>query len=513
MKNNSNNMKKKPLVIMELANNHMGDVMHTRSIINRFNKVTSKYYNNIDFAIKFQYRNSETFIHDSFKNTEHSGVKRFESTYLDKKDWKLISSFSKKNFKLICTAFDESSVDRIVSENFDYLKIASCSITDWPLMEKIAKTAKNKNIICSLGGATEKEISNVISFLSSRVKKINFLYCVAMYPTEAKNLNLSFFNYLKKIYGEKIKGFSSHEDPNEHLSGAISYGMGARIFEKHIALKTKKYLPNKYSVDPEQFNKWLEYLNMSIERVGSVKSRTNNTKIEIKQLRNFKRGVYLKQNIKIKKGEQIKKKHVLFQYPSITNQLLANDFSRFSKFFAKRDLGKSSTILKKNIKIINNRKIIEEIREKIKEMIIRSKIIVPSLSEIEISHHYGIENYKKFGLSMITIFNKDYCKKLLFLLNQQIHPKQFHKIKNETFFILYGKVRVKIWSNSKLKEKVLKAGDLLTIQPKEVHWFKATSNGGAIIEELSTEAKKNDSFYIDEKITKNKNRKSFISLN
>ena len=73
-------MKKKPLVIMELANNHMGDVVHTRSIINRFNKVTSKYYNNIDFAIKFQYRNSETFIHDSFKNTEHSGVKRFEST-------------------------------------------------------------------------------------------------------------------------------------------------------------------------------------------------------------------------------------------------------------------------------------------------------------------------------------------------------------------------------------------------------------------------------------------------
>jgi len=54
---------------------------------------------------------------------------------------------------------------------------------------------------------------------------------------------------------------------------------------------------------------------------------------------------------------------------------------------------------------------------------------------------------------------------------------------------------------------------LLTIQPKEVHWFKATSKGGAIIEELSTEAKKNDSFYIDEKITKNKNRKSFISLN
>ncbi|MAY90791.1 MAG: hypothetical protein CMN00_06400 [Rickettsiales bacterium] len=313
--NNNNNIVKKPLVIMELANNHMGDVKHTKNIVSGFNKITQKYRNNIEFAIKFQYRNNETFIHDSFKNSDHSGVKRFESTYLNKKDWKIISSFSKKKYKLICTAFDESSVDRVVNENFDYLKIASCSITDWPLMEKISKTAKNKKIICSLGGGTEKEISNVISFLTSRIKNINFLYCVAMYPTEPKNLNLNYFKYLRDIYGNKIQGFSSHEDPNEHLSGAISYGMGSRIFEKHIALKTNKYSPNKYSVNPEQFDKWLNYLNMSIERVGSLKSRKKNLQIEINQLRNFKRGVYLKKNVNLKTGQEIKKKTCSLSIP------------------------------------------------------------------------------------------------------------------------------------------------------------------------------------------------------
>tara|TARA_Y100000996_G_scaffold311047_1_gene247459 strand:+ start:1201 stop:2739 length:1539 start_codon:yes stop_codon:yes gene_type:complete len=511
--NNNNNIVKKPLVIMELANNHMGDVKHTKNIVSGFNKITQKYRNNIEFAIKFQYRNNETFIHDSFKNSDHSGVKRFESTYLNKKDWKIISSFSKKKYKLICTAFDESSVDRVVNENFDYLKIASCSITDWPLMEKISKTAKNKKIICSLGGGTEKEISNVISFLTSRIKNINFLYCVAMYPTEPKNLNLNYFKYLRDIYGNKIQGFSSHEDPNEHLSGAISYGMGSRIFEKHIALKTNKYSPNKYSVNPEQFDKWLNYLNMSIERVGSLKSRKKNLQIEINQLRNFKRGVYLKKNVNLKTGQEIKKKHVLFQYPSIKGQLLANDFSKFSKFVLKKNIDGSIPLLKKNIKLFNNRGIVEEIREKIKEMISKSKTVVPPLSEIEISHHYGIENFKKFGLTMITIFNKDYCKKLLFLLSNQVHPKQFHKIKNETFFILYGKVKVKIWSKGKLSEKILKAGDLLTIHPREVHWFKSVSKTGSIIEELSTESRVSDSYYLDSKITKNKNRKSFISLN
>ena len=47
-------------------------------------------------------------------------------------------------------------------------------------------------------------------------------------------------------------------------------------------------------------------------------------------------------------------------------------------------------------------------------MITKSKIVTPLTSSIEVSHHYGIEKFNKFGLSMITVFNKSYCKKLLF---------------------------------------------------------------------------------------------------
>ena len=52
------------------------------------------------------------------------------------------------------------------------------------------------------------------------------------------------------------------------------------------------------------------------------------------------------------------------------------------------------------------------------------------------------ENFYKYGLSMITIHNEKYCKKLLFLLENQIHPDQFHKKKQETFFVLFGKVKL-----------------------------------------------------------------------
>ena len=83
---------------------------------------------------------------------------------MSEKTWREIISYSKKKFITICTPFDELSVAKVVKDKFDYLKIASCSSTDWPFVEEIVKKAKNKKIICSLGGLNENEISNVISF-------------------------------------------------------------------------------------------------------------------------------------------------------------------------------------------------------------------------------------------------------------------------------------------------------------------------------------------------------------
>jgi quercetin dioxygenase-like cupin family protein len=114
---------------------------------------------------------------------------------------------------------------------------------------------------------------------------------------------------------------------------------------------------------------------------------------------------------------------------------------------------------------------------------------------------------------MITILNSKYCKKLIFIFHKQKHPAQYHKIKQETFFILYGKVKLEIIRNKKKTVKNLKEGDLITLYPGDIHSFSGLSKDGAVIEELSTKSSSADSFYLDTSINKNKNRKSFISLN
>ena len=133
----------KPIVILEVANNHMGSVSHGKKIIKSFNKITKKFTNEIDFVVKYQYRDSKTFIH-SKSDKENKFVKRFNDTFLSDSEWKNLLNFTRKYFKTACTPFDEISAKKVFNQKYNYVKIASCSSTDWPLVEKIYSLYKKK---------------------------------------------------------------------------------------------------------------------------------------------------------------------------------------------------------------------------------------------------------------------------------------------------------------------------------------------------------------------------------
>lgn len=497
---------KKPLVILEMANNHMGDINHGKKIITEFFKITKKYNDKINFAFKFQYRDQENFIHINYKNSDHNGVSRFESTFFNKTQWKSLISFSQKKYDLICTPFDEISVVRVFRENFKFLKIASCSSTDWPLLEEIAKNykKKKKKIIASLAGLTEGEISKVISFFNNKKIEINYLYCVGKYPSQYKDINLSFFNKIKKSHGSKIIGFSSHEIPSNHLTPSIAYGAGVRIFEKHVGIKNKKYKLNQYSLSTKDLKNWLDNLTVGIKVYGSAENRNKNLKEEIKQLNNFKRGVYIKKAVK--KNDVLKFSKIDISYPATSNQVKSNDLSKFCKIKFKKDIPEGKPLMYKDVTIIDKRIDVIKIRDEIRNFLVNKKVIIPKNSRLEISHHYGIQKFFTHGITMINVINSKYCKKLIIMLPGQKHPEQYHKVKEESFFILNGEVELKLQN----KKYLLKEGMLKTIYPNIIHEFY--SKKGCIIEELSTTSKSKDSFYIDKNINLNKNRKSFISL-
>ena len=72
-----------------------------------------------------------------------------------------------KNHLAACTPFDERSVDYIEKYKFDYLKIASASAQEWPLLERVCKNKIPK--IISTGGLSLKS-DKIVSFFMHKSK-------------------------------------------------------------------------------------------------------------------------------------------------------------------------------------------------------------------------------------------------------------------------------------------------------------------------------------------------------
>jgi quercetin dioxygenase-like cupin family protein len=132
-------------------------------------------------------------------------------------------------------------------------------------------------------------------------------------------------------------------------------------------------------------------------------------------------------------------------------------------------------------------------------------VVIPPRVDLEISHHYGIDRFDEFGLTMMTIVNREYCKKLIVLLPGQKHPEQYHKVKEETFHILYGSM----WVNLDGNIRTIQRGEVVVVERGVKHSLGTET--GVVIEEISSTHLAEDSFYTDPAITKNMYRKTLLT--
>ena len=497
----------KELIVLEVANNHQGDFDHGKKIIEEYGNIIEKFKNLFDFSIKFQYRDLDTFIHPEHRDSDLRYVKRFLSTELSKKEILELKNLAEsRGFISMCTPFDEKSVDEVVSHNYGILKIASASLDDWPLIEKVS-THKNIDVIASVGGSSMEKIKRKYSFMKNQKIKFALNYCVSLYPSELDQLNLSFIRELISSFKNTRIGFSTHEQPNTFLTAGYALHAGATIFEKHIALENKEKcnFQNDYSVYPEQLTTWLEALKEAKTIYGSKDNREKLLKSELDALRPLKRGVFAREDLDL--NEEINSKNSFYAIPSDPSQLLSNDLSMFNYIKVSNPIKSNEPVSYENVQIESQRNQVEKIRDHVKIEIEKNNITTPNDIYLEVSHHYGIENFHQSGTCMCTLVNKDYCKKIIYQFPGQTNPEHFHKIKEETFILLEGDLEVIL--DGELFEMV--KGDILTIPVMKKHSF--SSKNGAIFEEISTEHMPDDSFYTDSKINENLNRKSKILLN
>lgn len=477
------------LFVFDMANNHQGSLEHGKKIISEIAKVCKQ--KKIKGAIKFQYRHLDTFIHPDFRNaTTPKHIPRFLSTCLSNNEYKILIDEVKRNGLItMCTPFDEESVSLIEKHEIDIVKIASCSAQDWPLLERVVLA--RKPVVCSTAGLSISEIDKIVSFFSHRKVPLALMHCVALYPTKLQDLQLNQIDVLRNRYPFLPIGFSTHEEPDNLSAVQIAIAKGAQVLERHVGVETEKIKLNTYSSTPEQISSWLDTAIKTKLSCGS-KFRLIPTEEEIESLNSLKRGTYAKRNIS--KGKTIKLEDVFFAMPLQKSQMFSGKFPFDFDLKSDKDYKANEPISSELVEQVDTKRLMYSVIHQAKGMLYQARVAIGKEFRVELSHHYGIEKFYDVGAIIIDCVNRKYCKKLIIQIPNQYHPTHYHKIKEETFQVLWGELIINIDNET----KVLKPGDQILVKPAEKHWF--TTKIGVIVEEVSTTHHKGDSYYEDKKI-------------
>lgn len=475
----------KDLFIFEMANNHQGDVRHGIKIIQQLGDIKNKY--GINAAVKFQYRDLESIIHPDFidrKDIKH--IPRFVGTRLSKDElYQMVLAAKEAGLRTMCTPFDENSVDLCMDYGIEIIKVASCSATDWPLLEKVAQT--RRPVIVSTGGKSFSEIDNIYNFFVHRHVDFAMLHCVGMYPVKESMVQLNCIDKIKRRYPSVMVGYSGHEDPDNYIISQMAVAKGAQILERHVGLGTEEITLNAYSTDVRDLHKWVEAV-LSARAICGIDGAKKLPVEELTSMKELARGCYAAKPVK--KGEVLGYDSVFFAMPCQDGQTSSSEFE--VGMIASRNYAVNEAIEERRAVTVTRD--MHSLIHDVKGMLYEANIAVGSTFELELSHHYGLEHFRHYGATIINVLNREYCKKIIVVLPGQQHPSHWHEKKEESFQVLFGTLTLILDG----QEKHVTPGEVVTVARGAKHAF--SSEKGCIFEEISTMHYTDDSFYEDPKI-------------
>jgi N-acetylneuraminate synthase len=128
------------------------------------------------------------------------------------------------------SCWDEESVDFMESFQPPCYKVASASLTDTPLLQKMRATGRP--LILSTGMSTTEEITTAVEAIGR--KDLLIAHATSSYPCPPEHLNLNMISTLKGQYPDCPIGYSGHEVGLAPTWAAVT--LGATFVERHITL-------------------------------------------------------------------------------------------------------------------------------------------------------------------------------------------------------------------------------------------------------------------------------------
>lgn len=269
-------------VIAEIGINHNGSLETAKKLIDAAVKAECS-------AVKFQKRTPEICVPkdqwDKERNTPWGKMSYIEYKHkieFGQDEYAQIDEYcKKKGIDWFASCWDEPSVDFIEQFNPIMYKMASASLTDLPLLDKVRSTGKP--LMISTGMSTMEEITTVVNHIGT--DKLMIAHSTSAYPCDPHELNLKMITTLRNLYPTCPIGYSGHE--TGLATTEITVALGACFIERHFTLDRAMWgTDHAASVEPEGMMRLVRNIHDIEVALGDGVKKVYESEIEpIKRLR------------------------------------------------------------------------------------------------------------------------------------------------------------------------------------------------------------------------------------
>lgn len=168
-----------------------------------------------------------------------------------------------KGMEFGASPFSQAAVDLLEKIGVKNYKIGSGEVSNFLMLEKIAKTGKP--ILLSSGMSSFEELDKSVDFIKGFGNEIILFQCTTQYPTSAENSGLNVIPQMKQRYGLKV-GLSDHS--GTIYPGLAAVALGAELLEFHVVFDKKMFGPDASSSltieQVKQLSEGVNYISTSL---------------------------------------------------------------------------------------------------------------------------------------------------------------------------------------------------------------------------------------------------------
>jgi N-acetylneuraminate synthase len=218
-------------IIAEIGINHNGSLENAKKLIDGAVKAGCD-------AVKFQKRTPELCVPKNQWDIERE-TPWGRITYIEYRrrvefgfeEYFEIDGYCKeKGIDWFASPWDEEAVEFLEKFNLPMYKLASASLTDFSLLQRLKKSGRT--IMLSTGMSTIEEVKAAVSFMGS--ENILLAQSTSTYPCALDELNLRVIQTYRELFPNIPIGYSGHETGLAPTLAAVA--LGASFVERHITL-------------------------------------------------------------------------------------------------------------------------------------------------------------------------------------------------------------------------------------------------------------------------------------